>query len=167
MNEAQRAARNAQRLTECFPWFATRLRATIVDLEAKGFRPRIQDAWRSPAAQLEAFNAGNSKLKFGYHNATGPKGEKQALAVDLLDDDAPESPGRRYLLALAIAARDHQLATGLAWGLPAGLRSAIEDAIAARAEEATFSKIGWDPCHVEITGLSVAEVKAGQRPRGR
>lgn len=167
MKEPARLARNEQKLAECFPWFRTRLAATIQDLAGQGFRPRIQEAWRSPADQLAAFNAGNSKLKFGYHNATGPRGEKEALAVDLLDDDAPLEPSRRYLLALAIAARDHQLDTGLDWGLPARFRQAIEAAISARATVPTFTKIGWDPCHVEITGVSVADVKAGQRPRGR
>ena len=138
--------------------------AVITALEVQGFRPRIQDAWRSEADQLKAFNAGNSKLKFGYHNATGRNGEREALAVDLLDDDAPLNPSIRYLLALAVAARDQQLQTGLKWGLPEGLAKTIEDSIAARAIDAPISKIGWDPCHVEITGISVAEVQSGKRP---
>jgi hypothetical protein len=140
------------------------LALVIRDLERAGFRPRIQDAWRSPEDQLRAFQSGNSKLKFGYHNATGPGGEKEALAVDLLDDDAPIRPTRRYLLALAIAARDHNLSTGLAWDLPANLKRAIEDAIKSRNVDAPISKIGWDPCHLEITGISVADVKRGKRP---
>lgn len=167
MKEDKRLARNAQMLQECFPWFRTRLAAVIGDLEGQQIRPRIQQAWRSPAEQLEAFNTGHSKLKFGYHNATGPNGEKQALAVDILDDDAPLAPSTKYLLSLAIAARDHQLSTGLDWGLPAKLRVPIADAIAARDTAAKISKIGWDPCHIEITGVSVADVKAGVRPKGR
>lgn len=166
MKEEKRRERNAQKSAECFPWFRKRLLETIHDLETQGFRPRIQEAWRSPADQLTAFKNGNSKLKFGYHNATGPTGEKQSLAVDLLDDDAPMAPGRRYLLALAIAAGDHQLNTGVTWGLPAKLRKTITDAIAARNANADISKIGWDPCHVEITGVSVSDVEAGKRPKG-
>lgn len=167
MQEEKRKARNQQMLQECFPWFRSRLAATIADLEKQGIRPRIQQAWRSPAQQLEAFNTGHSKLKFGYHNATGPAGEKQALAVDMLDDDAPMAPSNKYLLSLAIAAGDHQLSTGLDWGLPANLRQPIAAAIAARDNTAKISKIGWDPCHVEITGVSVADAKAGIRPKGK
>jgi hypothetical protein len=47
MNEAARKQRNQQRLTECFPKFAQRVKAIISDLEAQGFRPLIQDAHRS------------------------------------------------------------------------------------------------------------------------
>jgi hypothetical protein len=167
MKEDKRLARNEQMLEECFPWFRNRLASVIEVLQDQKIRPRIQQAWRSPAEQLEAFNTGHSKLKFGYHNATGPNGEKQALAVDILDDDAPMAPSTKYLLSLAIAARDHQLLTGLDWGLPGKLRLPITAAIAARDSAAKLGKIGWDPCHIEITGLSVADVKAGVRPKGR
>ena len=44
MKEAARKERNQQRLTECFPKFAQRVKAVISDLEAQGFRPLIQDA---------------------------------------------------------------------------------------------------------------------------
>ena len=47
MNEAARKQRNQQRITECFPKFAQRVKLVITDLEAQGFRPLIQDAHRS------------------------------------------------------------------------------------------------------------------------
>ena len=47
MNEAARKQRNQQRLTDCFPKFAERVKAVIDDLEARGFQPVIQDADRS------------------------------------------------------------------------------------------------------------------------
>ena len=47
MNEAARRQRNQQRLTECLPKFAQRVKAVISDLETRGFRPLIQDAHRS------------------------------------------------------------------------------------------------------------------------
>ena len=47
MNEAARKQRNQQRLTECLPKFAQRVKAVISDLEAQGLRPLIQDAHRS------------------------------------------------------------------------------------------------------------------------
>lgn len=164
MEERKRQQRNTERLAECHAGFRNRLALVIRELERQNFRPRIQDAWRSPEDQLRAFETGHSKLKFGYHNATGPRGEKEALAVDLLDDDAPIEPPRRYLLALAIAARDNGLNTGLAWGLPDSLKQAIENAIASHNIDTPIAKIGWDPCHVEITGISVSDVMNGKRP---
>lgn len=87
MREDARLSRNSQRLTELHPEFAARVRSVIAVLEARGFRPRIQDAWRSPEKQLEAVANGNSKHKFGFHNLTSAAGKPEALAVDLLDDD--------------------------------------------------------------------------------
>jgi len=164
MNEQQRKKRNSDRLMELYPTFRKRIAAVIADLEAQGLRPRIQDAWRSPKDQLEAFNSGHSKLKFGFHNVTGDDGSKESLAVDMLDDDNPANEGKEYLLRLAAAAETRGLMTGIRWGLPAKLRAAIDDAIAASDWKAAV-KIGWDPAHVEPTGITPAQAKAGQRPK--
>src|SRR3990172_6211642 len=101
MNEEKRKQRNAERLTELYPSFRAKIKAVIEDLESQGLRPRIQDAYRSPADQLKVFNTGNSKLKYGFHNVTGANGEKESLAVDMLDDDHPAQEGSEYLLRLA------------------------------------------------------------------
>jgi len=159
MTEAERNARNVQRLTECHPAFAARLQGVIKRLEGAGIRPRIQDAWRSPQDQLTAFLNGNSKVKFGFHNVPGAGGRKEALAVDLLDDNAPLAPGAPYVLRLAAAAAAEGLATGALWGLPAKRKSGT----AAGNFDAAV-KIGWDPCHVEPTGITVAQAKVGKRP---
>jgi hypothetical protein len=163
MPEAARNERNASRVKELFPTFRARLQKVIKDLEDQGLRPRIQDAWRSPADQLAAFNAGHSKLKFGFHNVTGAGGAKEALAVDLLDDNSPLNPGKPYLLRLAAAAQRQGLITGVRWGVPKKMAEAIDNAIAAKDWKADV-KIGWDPTHVEPTDVSVAEAKAGKRP---
>jgi hypothetical protein len=163
MTETARLARNTQRQTELFPAFATRLRAVIADMEARGHRPRIQDAWRSPEDQRKAFEAGHSKLLFGFHNVTAADGSPESLAVDLLDDDHPTTSGRPYLLKLAAAAEREHLVTGIRWGLPAALRLAIDAAIAAEDWDAPV-KLGWDPTHVEPTGITVAQARAGARP---
>ena len=127
------------------------------------FVPRIQDAWRSIPDQIAAFNAGNSKVKFGFHNITGDHGEKEALAVDLLDDDAPLSPSTKYLLMVAKAAREQGLQTGILWDLPKRLQDGVEAAIAAGNFDARV-KGGWDPTHIEPTGITIAEAKSGKRP---
>jgi hypothetical protein len=162
MNEAARKARNKQRLAECFPTFAKRVEAVIMDLEASGFRPRIQDAHRSIADQLIAFKNGFAKTKFGFHNITGAGGKPESLAVDLLDDDKPLSPSRKYMILLAGAARKHGLRSGIFF-LPAAFHKAIDEAI----DENNFSpaiKIGFDPTHIQPAGMTIAQAKAGKRP---
>lgn len=165
MQEDKRKQRNADRAMELFPTFRARILAVIKDLENAGIRPRIQEAWRSEADQLEAFNSGHSKLKFGFHNVTGANNAKESLAVDMLDDDSPVSPKSEYLLHLAAAAEAHGLTTGVRWGLPTKLQAAIDAAIAAEDWKAPV-KVGWDPCHVEPTGLTPKEARdEGKRPK--
>ena len=163
MDEPARRQRNDRCCSELFPAFRARVTALIADLEGEHIRPRIQQAWRSPADQLTAFNSGHSKLRFGFHNVTGAAGTPEALAVDLLDDDNPLHPPRRYLLRLAAAAERHGLITGIRWGLPGSLRAGIDRAIAAADWEAPV-KIGWDPCHIEVVGLTVRQARSGKRP---
>lgn len=163
MQEQARLARNKQRMSELYPWFAQQLKLVIRDLEEAGLRPRIQDAWRSPEDQLKAFNSGHSKLKFGFHNVTGPNGEKHALAVDLLDDNAPIKPSGAYVLQVTAAAERRGLTTGARWGLPAKLAKAVDTAIANQDWKAPV-KVGWDPVHIEPANLRPDQAAAGIRP---
>ena len=106
MKEPARVERNKQRLGECFPVFAKRVANVIKDMETLGFRPRIQDAHRTIEDQLKAFNNGFSDVKFGFHNVTGATGKPESLAVDLLDDDHPLAPPRKYVITLASVAQN-------------------------------------------------------------
>jgi len=166
MKELDRIRRNEEKLAELYPPFATRIRRVIEALEAAGIRPRIQEAYRPPLEQLRAFQSGRSQVKFGFHNVTGAQGEKEALAVDLLDDDAPLSPATTYLLRLAAEAREQGLRTGLPWGLSARQRLSVERAVAERNFAAPI-RPGWDPTHVEPLGITAAEAKSGKRPAWR
>ena len=163
MNETARVQRNTQKLGELYPTFRVRVAAVIQELEGSGIRPRIQDAWRSPEDQLKAYNAGNSKLTFCFHNVTGAGGAKESLAVDLLDDDAPLAPSPGYLLQVAASAQARGLTTGIRWGLPKALAEGIDAAIAAQDWKRTV-KVGWDPTHIEPVGLTTTEAEAGKRP---
>lgn len=165
MDETQRKARNTQRLQECYPAFGNRVSELIGELEDRGFRPRIQEAWRSPEQQLEYFRKGTSKVKFGYHNVTGPGGTKEALACDVLDDDNPLSPSTRYLLALAIASQGQGLSTGIRWGLGTSQAAKVDAAVRAGQLEAAVA-VGWDPAHVEVSGISIRDAASGIRPDG-
>ena len=95
---------------------------------------------------------------------TGQNAAKESLAVDLLDDNAPVTPGKAYLLQLAAAAEVEGLQTGIRWGVPAKLAAAIDIAIANSDWKAAV-KIGWDPTHVEPTDVTVVEAQAGRRPK--
>jgi len=163
VTEADRKARNAQRLTECDPVFRLQLEGILAGLEAQGFRPRIQTAWRSLADQRAAATAGHSQLSWGFHNATQPDGTPDSLAADVLDDDHPLNPSRPYVMALAKLALVHGCQTGILWGLPLALRRALGVAIAGGITD-WHGKIGWDPSHVEHVGISIADAKAGIRP---
>jgi len=163
MRETDRKKRNDTRLLELYPTFRARIKQVIVALEAKGIRPRIQDAWRSPADQKKAYESGHSKLLFGFHNVTASSGTPEALAVDLLDDDSPLSPRKNYLLQLAAAAEEVGLITGIRWDMPKRLIRAIDAAIASQDWDANV-KVGWDPTHVQPADITVAQAKADIRP---
>jgi hypothetical protein len=170
MQEQARQERNKQRLGECFPSFAERVRKVIADMEAESFRPRIQDAHRSPADQLKAFQNHNSLVKFGFHNVTSKEGKAESLAVDLLDDDHPLESSRRYVIRLAAIAERHGLHSGIFFltsKIPADKKEAMRAAIRQAVETQNFDPkivIGFDPTHIEATGLTIAEAQAGKRP---
>lgn len=164
MKEVDRKKRNATRLLELYPTFRARIANVIAALEAKGVRPRIQDAWRSIADQRKAFIAGHTKVLFGFHNATAPDGKMpEALAVDLLDDDSPLNPSTNYLLQVAAAAEAAGLVTGIRWGVPKKLVFGIDAAISAEDWDAKL-KVGWDPTHIQPTDVTIAEARKGKRP---
>jgi LysM repeat protein len=163
MQEAARLARNTQRLGECYPPFGAVLRNVLDDMQAQGFRPRIQDGWRSEADQLSAFKKGTSKVKFGFHNVTGAAGAKESLACDVLDDDQPVASRTGYLLALTIASRAHGLDTGILWDLKAADEAPVEAALAAKNLNAPV-RLGFDPTHVEAKGVTIASARNGARP---
>lgn len=163
MNEEKRKQRNSERVRELWPAFGRKIERVIAELEAKGIRPRIQDAYRSPEDQLEAFNRGTSRTKFGFHNTTGKQGQKEALAVDMLDDDHPLNMSTEYLLKLAAAAESQGLTTGIRWDLPKNLIEGIDKAISNKDWKARV-KVGWDPSHIEPVGLTLKDVRNGKRP---
>jgi hypothetical protein len=81
----------------------------------------------------------------------------------MLDDDHPAQEGPEYLLHLAAAAEKQGLVTGIRWGLPASMSNAIDTAIAKKDWKAKV-RVGWDPSHVQPTGITPQQAKAGKRP---
>jgi len=163
MNEADRKQRNYIKVHELHPAMRPRMEAVIRELEQYGYRPRIQEAWRSPKDQLAAYNAGTSKIKYGFHNVTAPDDTKEALAADVWDDDRPFTAKTHFMLHLLAAAEKNGLTTGIRWSLSDNRINLIEDAIAHEDWKRPVW-VGWDPLHVEVTGLTVQEAEAGKRP---
>ena len=163
MNEADRKQRNNIKVHELHPAIRASMEAVLRELESYGYRPRIQEAWRSPQDQLAAYRAGTSKIKYGFHNATAEDGTKEALAADIWDDDRPFTAKTHFMLHLLAAAEKNGLTTGIRWSLSYNRIKLIEDAIA-KEDWKRPVWVGWDPLHVEVTGLTVQDVEAGKRP---
>lgn len=159
MNDKQLTARNAAMLAQLDERFRVRIKRVMQLMVGLGERPRIQCAWRSEAEQLEAFTAGKSKVRWGFHCASRDGGPA-ALAADILDDRNPLAPPKSYMLRLAWAASNSICQTGIEWGLPAGLASATRAAYIGEHFGADV-RVGWDPCHVEPADLTIAEARSG------
>jgi hypothetical protein len=172
MTEDARKARNAARLTTCYPPFASRIVALIAELEWRSFRPRIDQSWRTSLEHDQQVAAGTSHSSWSFHMATTVDGKPDALAVDLLDDDYPVPDAhqhlwpqhfRDYLLTLASLAANYDLHTGIAWDLPAEAR--IRLATALGTDPLSYDgPIGFDPTHIEPRSLSLIAAKVGKRP---
>ena len=163
MNEAERKQRNYVKIHELHPSVRPRMEAVIQELESYGYRPRIQEAWRSPKDQLAAYRAGTSKVKFGFHNVTAADEAKEALAADIWDDDRPFNAKTHFMLHLLAAAEKNGLTTGIRWSLSENRIQLIEDAIS-KEDWKRPVWVGWDPLHVEVTGITIQEAEAGKRP---
>jgi len=171
MNEQARRARNVEMLRQCWPPFAALVSRLIFTLEQQAFRPRINEggAWRDPVAQAQAYHSGHSDLLWGLHNATGIHGEKEALAVDLIDDDSPSVARPLFVHRVNEIVGAFGLMTGILWSNRKGIRltEAEKAAIVAACKSGDWSaveRIGYDPLHIQPIGLSVADAKAGKRP---
>lgn len=163
MLEKDRQSRNQQMLAEMYPAFRTRVEAVVKELESYGYRPRIQESWRSPSDQMAAFRSGHSQLMYGFHNVTAANGTKEALAADIIDDDNPLSLKLPYVIHLIAAAENNDVTTGIYWNLTDASVAAIHTAVATKDWNAKL-RIGWDPLHVEATGITTKEAQLGKRP---
>ncbi|MBI5837190.1 MAG: hypothetical protein HZB25_08090 [Candidatus Eisenbacteria bacterium] len=163
--ETQRAARNREKLAELYPHFADSVRPILSELEAAGFRPRIQVAWRSPEEELKAYKAGISQSVHGMHGISGRLNQPESLAADVVENDDPDAIRIPFALQLASSAQAHSCQTGILMGLPHNLAEAVTAAIA-RGDWGARVKLGWNPLHVQAAGLSLGEARAGKRPGG-
>lgn len=163
MQESARTLRNQARMEELYPFFRENIRMLLQEMEQAGYRPRIQEAWRSPEAQMAAYRSSHSKLKYGFHNVTSENGTKEALAADIIDDDRPEDVQLPYILHLAAAALRNGMISGAFFGLSKEKSATLHKALVDMKWNSPVS-IGWDPLHVQVAGITVEEARAGKRP---
>lgn len=104
-----------KKLLSMNPLLRPRVRAVLSSLAQAGFQPKIFFGWRSVAVQLQLYNAGNSKVRFSFHNGQKPDGTPNSYAADIIDaryawSSQAESSG--FWKALGVEAKKQ----GLYWG---------------------------------------------------
>jgi len=161
VTELDRTERNHRLIQQAHPAFRLALARLLAGMQALGWRPRLQCVWRSQDDEAIAHATGHSEVLFSFHNVSD-HGQPAALAADVLDDDAPLQIRRPYVLALAREARKQQLETGILWGLPANVRDALNATIATGGDWS--GGVGWDPMHVQWSGITLEQARAGVRP---
>lgn len=162
--ELRRRQHNAAQLSTIHAPSRPKFAAAVRDLEAHGQRPFIVCAYRSPHTQAAIQARGNSRVAWSFHNAQTPQGKPDALAADFVDARWFYQRGHGdFWLMLASAAQSHDLWTGIRWELPNADRRRIDALIAARDWRGAY-RVGYDPGHVEVTGLTLAQARRGVRP---
>jgi len=146
------------------PSVRDKMQAVLGDLEGQGYKPYVSESWRSKAQQHLDHLRGASTVDYGFHNVTGSKGEKQAMAMDVYNHGgAGQSSPNEFYMKLASAAKAHGLMTGIEWGLPQSNRKAIDTAIASHNYTAPIQR-GWDPGHVQPSNISIGQASRGVKP---
>jgi peptidoglycan hydrolase-like protein with peptidoglycan-binding domain len=74
-----------KKLASMNPLLQPKVQAVISALSGRGFKPTIFFGWRSVAVQLQLYEAGNTTVKFSFHNAQKPDGTPNAYAADIVD----------------------------------------------------------------------------------
>ena len=178
-SEYRRKQDNSIRLQKLHEYMRPKVAHILTDLEMHGYRPLIDfQVYRTPAQQAALKRKGVSKVSYSFHNVTGKNGRPESLAADITNIEwgwtGPKQVKAqdRYLymtpfwLKLASAAQNHDLTTGIYWGLNTKQRQAIRTAIVNRKFDAKL-KLGWDTAHVQPVGITIPEARRGVRPRAK
>jgi hypothetical protein len=164
MTTEQRRALNNERVQKIYPTLRPKILAIIRDLEGKGWQPIIDaQVYRTPQQQARLKAEKKSTVSYSFHTVTGPKGQPESLAADIVDVRYQWNAPSAYWLQLASSAEAHGMTTGIRWGLSTPKRSIINALIRAKNWSAKYA-MGWDAAHVEVKGITLAQAKAGKRP---
>ena len=179
MTDKRLKARNTAMLREVYLRLRPPVRRILQGMMRSGWRPRIQQAWRSPAQQRQNLKKKTSKVAWSFHNATDRTGKPEALAVDVIDDKKLYRPPKLFWFHLARLAQKNGMETGIAWGVKGkAKREEIQKAIDFFivgidffiVDPKVFAKltkkirIGWDPGHCQPAGVKLSAARKGWRP---
>lgn len=104
-----------KKLLSMTPLLRPKVQAVLPALTRAGFQPKIFFGWRSVAVQLQLYNAGNSKVKFSFHNVQKRDGTPDSYAADIIDARyawSPQAESSGFWKALGLEAKKQ----GLYWG---------------------------------------------------
>lgn len=174
MTDERLQARNMAMTREVYFRLRPQVRRILHSMKRRGWRPRVQQAWRSPAEQLRKLKKKTSKVAWSFHNATRRMtGKPEALAVDVIDDKKLYRPPKLFWFHLAQLAQKNGMETGIAWGVKGkAKREAIQEAIdfSMILDPERFARytkkirIGWDPGHCQPAGVKLSAARKGWRP---
>lgn len=170
---------NVDRLKLICPTIRARVEQCLTSMFNYGERPLIsKDVWRSPELQLQKFNQGVSRRKWGYHCATLPDGSPGSLAADIISAEHAWFDGKEIAKEAAISDIDEKFWFRLGWsarraGLDWGglwfddpaqvdkMMQALNTGIWVGLE--TKRDFGWDVAHVEVHGVYPEQARDGWR----
>ncbi|CAD5373251.1 Peptidoglycan-binding protein [Rubrivivax sp. A210] len=104
-----------KKLRSMHPQLSQKVQAVLVALRDAGFQPKVYYGWRSVEVQQRLFLAGNSKVRFSFHNVQKPDGTPLSHAADIIDARyawSPQAESSGFWQALGAAAKKE----GLIWG---------------------------------------------------
>jgi peptidoglycan L-alanyl-D-glutamate endopeptidase CwlK len=67
-----------KKLRSMHPDLQRKVQAVLQALKKRGYKPKIDNAWRPQNVQGQAFQQGRSRLQFSFHNAQNPDGTPNA-----------------------------------------------------------------------------------------
>jgi len=150
--------RSSKSINDVDPSFVPIVKNIMKKLRSKGHEPIIGSAYRSPEEQKEKIRKGYSKTKsiFGFHVSLDEKGNKSALAVDLVDSRYGWGAGNDNIkLGAELFFKDlgeivnKEFKSQVEWG---GNWSPKEYKVG----DQTFTR-GWDPAHIETKKMTMSQ----------
>lgn len=161
-NKGFKAPMSSKSMNDVDKSFAPTVKNIMQKLRSRGHDPILGSAYRSPEEQKEKIRKGYSKTKtiFGFHVALDEKGNKAALAVDLVDRKYGwgSGGGQEKRLGAEKFFQDlgdivnSEFKSEVQWG---GNWSPKEHKVG----DQTFTR-GWDPAHIETKKMTMSQSAA-------
>jgi len=107
-----------QLLAQLHPVLRRKIRAIISDLAGHGWPAKVAWAYRSPADQVRAYEAGHSRVRWGFHCAHRADGTPCSLAADIVHSVSGWGAPKEFWRLLGRSAEAHECTWGGRWKSP-------------------------------------------------